>query len=61
MERNLTDIFYKLALFIGSFMLTNFAIGTEQLKLYLFYFNRESFNFIGKAKKIFSLKDYFNH
>lgn len=59
MERNIADVFYKLALFIGTFMLTNFAIGSEQLKLYIYYINKETYSFIHKAKKMFSFRQYF--
>ena len=56
MERNIQLALYKLAIFIGTFLLTNFAIGSEQLKLYIYYFNQETFHLLHKAKKILSVK-----
>jgi hypothetical protein len=59
MERNILLFCYKSALYLGTFMLANFAIGTEQLKLYIYFFNKETFQILHKAKRIFSLKDNF--
>lgn len=53
MEKNVIHWIYKLALFICTYMLTNFAIGSEQLKLYLAIINEKAFSFIHKTKKLF--------
>ncbi|MCC7030559.1 MAG: hypothetical protein IT257_09655 [Chitinophagaceae bacterium] len=61
MERNSYLVLYRLVLLIGTFLLTNFAIGTEQLKVYYFYFCKESTQLIHFARRILKLKELFNH
>jgi hypothetical protein len=61
MEKNILLVFYKLALFIGTFMLANFAIGSEQLKLYFECVSKESVHLMQLARRVLKMKELLHH
>ena len=52
MEKSIPEILYKIALFVGTFLLTNLAIGSEQVKSYITFFNKEFDNFLMAARRL---------
>ncbi len=55
MEKSILDIFYKIALFVATFLLTNLAIGSDQLISYISFCKKEYLHIYRKTRQVLRL------